>query len=202
MGKTSKDLFQLGQKLRDNGNIDRAISSYQKAREVALQENNKRLASECLHMIGVAFYQDKKYQEAEKYLLDSINEFKTQKNEEFIGIVLRDLASVNPRLDKKSDTRRHYLKSIKLLSKNKGHRGISKAKLGMFYLKLTDFENAEKWIKAGIKDLEDSTEWFFLSSAYLYLAQVYATKSLALLDKHAPKDEFLLRRKELQKILE
>src|SRR5439155_9996908 len=88
----AEEFFEKAQTLRNNGQIGEAIEVYQQARnEVG---DNKWLAAECLHMIGVAYYQDKKFEEAEKFLNQARDEFKKLQDRDSLAAVLRDLGQV------------------------------------------------------------------------------------------------------------
>lgn len=196
-----QEQFLKAQELRDNGKLDEATNQYLLVREEAQRIGNDHLASESLHMIGVAYYQAKDYNKAEDFLQQSKSEFLKQGNDEFVGIALRDLG-MNARKNNQPEEAKKYLKeSIEALHKagNKGHEGISRVKLGVL------LENISL-IDEGIKLLVESKEVFFLSSAYWDKAKILndkelAKKSLEILNSFASENQFLERRKEIANFL-
>src|SRR5258708_21293522 len=184
--------IQKAQKLRDNGQIDGAIELYKKVGD-----------AESLHMIGVCYYQDKKFKKANEYLEKALKKFEEEKNSEFTGFVLRDLGMV-ARGQKDFEKAEKFLsESIERLKEigNKGHEGMSHVKLGRVFADQGKFNLAFDEINKGIELLEQSDEKFFLSSAYLDRAKVDVLMSQSILNSFAREDEFLERRKELEKLL-
>ncbi len=184
--------FQKAQKLRDNGQIDEAIELYQKIGD-----------AESIHMIGVCYYQDRKFKKANEYLEKALKKFEEEKSSEFTGFVLRDLGIV-ARGQKDFEKAEKFLnESIEKLKEigNKGHEGMSHVKLGSVFADQEKFDEAFSEINKGIELLQQSDEKFFLSSAYLDRAKVDAKKSLDVLDSFAKPDEFLERRKCLKNFL-
>ena len=187
------NLFEKAQKLRNNGKIDEAIELYKKVGD-----------TESLHMIGVAYYQIKKFKEANKYLQKSLNEFRQEGNEEFQGFVLRDLGAVARAEKNLTEAERFLKESIDLLQKtgNKGHEGMSRVKLGRVFADQEKFDEAFDEINRGIELLNESTDQFFLSTAYLDRAKVDIQKSFFILNSISSQEEFTERRKEIKRILE
>ncbi len=224
MGRTSSRSkmieldFQEAQKLRNNGKINKAVRLYQKIRNSFLKEN-PHLATECLHMIGVAYYQKKDFNKAEVSLEEALIEFGKDNNLEFAGFVLRDLGT-NARANERYGEAESYLRqSISNLHQvgNKVHEGMSKVKLGRVYADQGKYEEALREIYEGswliVTDKEGKESWFFLSTAFLDRAKVYlqigninqakndAKESLEMLNAYAKPNEFTSRRKEIKKIL-
>lgn len=196
--------FEEAQKLRNNGQIEDALILYSKVREIALEKKNLTLSTECSHMIGVTYYQAENFEEADKHLLDALKEFESRNDLEYAGFVLRDLG-MSARSQKKLNVAKDYFKkSIKNLhsTKNFGHEGMSHVKLGRLLADMGEFDEGYKEINIGIKLLQNSKEKFFLSSAYLDRAKIDAKRSLQILNSFAKKDEFIERRKVLDKIIE
>ncbi|GEM_PF-1477415 len=204
-------LFQEAQKLRDNGQIDEAIDTYQRARTEALQSNDHLTASESLHMIGVAQYQKKDYEAANKSLFTAQKEFEDQDNEEFTAFVLRDRGLVALKQRNFHGAEMLLKESISILTEvgNAGHLGISYVKLGNVYAERGILNAALSKILQGIEELSKSSDTFFLSSAYFDLAKLCkqkgdtkealkaAQKSVAILNTIGEKHMFLERKKAL-----
>ncbi len=211
-----QEQFKKAQQLRDNGNIDEAIKLYDEVRHSALDQGDTRLAAECLHMIGVSHYQNDHYKNAEKFLKDAEREFIQQKNDEGVGFVLRDRGLV-ARGEKRFDEAESLLKeSIEKLrvAGNKGHEAISLVKLGTVYREQGKNTEAIDTIREGIRILEETTDTFFLSTAYFDLAKVYASidkkklavnnanKSLEVLNSFSDESKFQQRRKDIMEFLQ
>lgn len=196
------DKFEEAQKLRNNGQIDKAIGLYSEVRDSMLK-TDRQLASECLHMIGVSYFQAEKFGEAKKHLNASLKEFEEQSDFLFAGIVLRDLGMVARGEKRFHDAKEFLNRSIEKLhdAGNEGHEGMTRVKLGRVMADEGNFDGAYEEINRGIILLENGSETFFLSSAYLDRAKVDVLKSLHVLNSFAKKDEFKQRRKEIQKIL-
>lgn len=222
MGKTFKKLqlkkdfvkFEKAQKLRNNGEIKEANRIYSRLRKENM-ESDPDFATECLHLIGVGYYQERKYQKAEKVFREAQEEFEMDDNDESVGFVLRN-RGMNARSNKDLKLAREFLQeSIKRLVKagNKGHEGISRVKLGRVFADEGDFKNALKEINKGMKLLADGKEKFFWSSSYLDRAKVHlqmgekkkarndAQESLRILNSLYKESEFLMRRKDIDEVL-
>ena len=196
--------FETVQKLRNNGQTEKAVAIY------------KNIRAECLHMIGVAYYQTKEFGKAETYLKNCLKEFREQKNNESVGFVFRDLGMVYLEKGDLKKSQDYLVKSVNILKKsgNVGHEGISRVKLGRLFAKQKKFNKATQLTKEGILLLTKSKENFFLSTAYFdyaklllikgqtELARNEILKSLKILDQFWRKDEFLERRKEMKKLLD
>ncbi|HSX48877.1 MAG TPA: tetratricopeptide repeat protein [Candidatus Saccharimonadales bacterium] len=195
-----QELFEKAQKLRNNGQIKEAISLYKEVRSSVLK-TDRHLASECLHMIGVSYYQSENFDEAGKNLTSSLKEFEEQSDPQFSGFVLRDLGMVARGENKFHEAKEFLNRSIEKLQGNNGHEGMTRVKLGRVLAEEGNFDGAYEEINRGIILLENSSETFFLSSAYLDRAKVDTLKSLHVLDSFSKKDEFKERRKEIKKIL-
>ncbi|SRR5258708_2818522 len=199
--------FERAQKLRNNGKIKEAINLYQKIREINL-EKDPDFATECLHLIGISYFQERNYKKAEIIFKKTQEEFeklasKSSVAKESVGFVLRN-RGMNARSSGDLKLAHKFLKaSVDHLAKtdNIGHTGISRVKLGRVYGDLGSFNKAYEEINKGIKLLEKSNEKFFLSSSYLDRAKVDVQKSLHILNSFAKKDEFLSRRKDIDNIL-
>lgn len=183
--------------LRNNGKINEAVKLYMEARVESQEIDNKWLASECLHMIGVSFYQDKKFKEAEEFLNQSKEEFDKLGDNDLVAAVLRDLSQIAKSQKDFDEATELIQQSIDLLknSQKQGHLGISQVKLGMILADQENLEEAQTKIKIGIDNISKSPERFFEASAYFNLAEVQrkagkedeakksAEKSLQILDK-------------------
>lgn len=207
--------FSEAQKLRDNGQIDAAIILYKQIREEPLNKDTL-LAAECLHMIGVAYYQDREYANAKECLTQSLHEFETLKRPDYQGFVHRDLGMVERGLGNYSEALRLTNQSIDELARsgNLGHQGISLVKLGNIYLDLKDTGKALDSMKAGIKLLLKSDEKFFLSTAYLDYAKIFVTigdfssartmaeNAFDVLNSFSNETEFTNRRHDIKELLD
>ncbi len=207
--------FEKAQVARNNGQINEAISGYEKVRKEAQAQNDHNLAAECLHMIGVAYKQEKQYPQAEKALQDALMEFEKLDQPVLIGAVLRDLGDVALYQENYPKAQNLLEQSITTLAKtdNLGHLGISKVKLGVVKARQGDVEVGEAIIKEGIADISQSPDQFFESTGYFNLAEVQkqagklteARGSLAkaqeILDSLGSLDEFQERRKQISNLL-
>lgn len=207
--------FEEAQLLRNNGEIELALKKYLAVRQKASEEGNQEMASECLHMIGVAHYQEGKYPDAIKNLTAALSEFQEQGEENLSGAVFRDLGLVALRMQDLSLAEQYMKQSIEVFQKagNIGHEGISRVKLGNIYADRKIFNAALSAISEGISLLEQTTEYFFLSSAYFDLAKVYkedgkisdakdaAQKSQSVLNTFAQEHQFIERRRALSSFL-
>ncbi len=198
--KASK--FEKAQELRNNGEIVDALILYSEARDEFLKEKDLKGGAECLHMIGVAYYQESKFEEAEKYLQLALGEFIESNDIESQGFVFRDLGMVARGQKDIAKAKEYYLESIKLLHKvgNIGHEGMSHVKLGKLIALEGKLDEAFTEINKGIKMLEKSKEKFFLAGAYVDRAQVDAQKALSILNSFSTKDEFKKMREKIDKI--
>lgn len=200
--KINKD-FEKAQKLRNNGQIEDALILYSEVRQDALDKKNRQLASECLHMIGVAYYQIEKFEDADTRLVQALNEFEEADNLEYAGFVLRDLGMSARGQKKLPEAKRYLEESIAKLKKaqNKAHEGMSHVKLGRIIAEMGDFDKGYQEVNLGLNLLKNTKDKFFLSSAYLDRAKLDAHMSLKILDSFAAKDEFLERRKCIKNFL-
>ena len=208
------DKFIEAQKLRDNGQIEEAVALYWQVRDEA-KDQDKHFAAESLHMIGMAYYQAKRYPEAKDALVEAKVEFGQTGNEEFVGFVLRDLGVNSRKWGRLEEATQFLRESVETLQKvgNKGHEGISRVKLGRVFADKGNFERAFRIIEEGITLLGKSDEKFFYSSAYLDKAKILiqkgdkeqameaVRKSLEILDSFSGEGEFLERRKDIGLLL-
>jgi outer membrane protein assembly factor BamD (BamD/ComL family) len=206
-----QQLYQQAQKDLDNGHIQRAIPAYETVRQAALAEHNSWLAAECCHMIGVAYYQDRLYTEAEAALQDAEDEFKDLDETAFIGIVLRDRGLVAFKEEQYDQAKDLMQQSIDLLctTDEADHLGFSKVKLGVVNSAQDQPEIAEQLVFAGIEDIQTSDNFFFLASANYDLAKVQrqlnqkvlalksAQQAKNLIETHFPDDEYLSLRHQI-----
>lgn len=81
--------FDKAQSLRNNGKIDEAISLYQQVRD-EVKSSDQNLASECLHMIGVAYYQAGKFEE----IILSTKDKRVGDKRELLGLSLNQLKQI------------------------------------------------------------------------------------------------------------
>lgn len=211
-----QELFQKAQDLRNNGKIEEAVKIYQQIVGLSIQKDDALMIGKATHMIGVALFQDKRYQEALDYLMDALDQFKRLNNQEMWGAVLRDLGMVNEKLGEIDVAKDYFNNSIYYLKEagSLGHAGISQVKLGKLYSKMDQKEKAESLIKEGIENIEKSSGRFFESTAYFDLAKLQvemdkkaeaktsAEKALEILNKMSNREQFLARRKEIEKFLE
>jgi tetratricopeptide (TPR) repeat protein len=169
-------LFDEAQILRDNGRIDEAVKLYKEVRHHAQKKYDLWLASECLHMIGVAYAQAEKTEEADKFLEEAQKEFEARKDVESAGMVYRDRGLVAKKCQDYPLAESMMKKSLEnLLSvryPNMGHVGISRVKLGLIKAAQGDLRLGIDIIKKAIGDLENSRDTFFLSTAHFDLAQL------------------------------
>ncbi len=210
-----QEKFEKAQDLRNNNKLKKAIKLYHEVRKEALAGENTQLAAECLHMIGVAQYQNKQYKDAEEFYRKAQKEFEDEGLDEWVGFVLRD-RGITARAQKKLDEAEKYLEeSIKKLRSvgNKPHEGMSTVRLGVVYNDKGDFENAVATIGRGIALISETEDQFFLSSGYFDLAKVLAHKgnfleaieaanlSLETLNSFSDENQFQVRRKDLAEFL-
>ncbi len=210
-----QEIYLQAQRNRDNGCLHEAVEAYQKIRNLALGSSEAWLAAECVHMIGVAFYQDDQYEEAEAALQTAEDEFRTLEDMESVGMVLRDRGLIAYALEEFEQAKDLLKQSIDLLSSSDlpDHLGISRVKLGLVEAAVHNPDKGEMLISQGISEIEESENFFFLSTAYFNLAQVQnqlgqtekatasALKARDLLDTHSPQDEFRIRRREIDTFL-
>lgn len=211
----AQGLFNKAQKERGEEHLEEAIKSYTQARDKAKEEDNKWLAAECQHMIGVIKYQQEKYVEAEGNLQIAKKEFEELGDQDLLGAVWRDLGLVAFEQKDYPKARERVEQSIGVLKGgNKlGHLGISQVKLGLVLAAQEQYLKAEEMIREGIVSIEKSEDRFFASIAYHNLAQVQkeqgkkeeavasAQKSLQILDEVAGPDEHQSRRQKLENFL-
>lgn len=207
--------FEEAQRLRNNGQTDEARALYSKVRD-EVKGSDPLLAAECMHMIGVSYYQDQSHDKAMESLEGALNEFKALGNKEYQGFVLRDIG-LNQFAQKDLIAAQSSLEeSVELLTEvgNMGHAGMSMVKLGKLFASTGDFPKALTTIDAGIALLLDANEPFFLSTAWLdrakvqkesgdiHSAQFSAKTSLTILNTFSSDAEYTERRKELKEFLE
>lgn len=167
-----QELFEKAQVKRNNGQIEEAVEFYKKAREEALKGGDLKLAAECLHMIGVAYYQAEQYIKANKFLNQAKEEFEKLNDQILIGATLRDLGLVARRDKDLAKAKKLLEVSITHLKNNPGHLGISQVKLGMVLSEAGDLTGAEEKVKEGIKNIQNSPERFFEAIAWMNLGEV------------------------------
>lgn len=167
-----KQFFEQAQIKRNNGEIEEAVRLYQNTRDQALISGDSWLASEALHMIGVALYQEEKYKEAKDYLDKAKSEFQKLNDQNLIGAVLRDLGMVLRKEGDFSKAKELLEESIACLKDNFGQLGISQVKLGMVYFEMGNLTQAETLIKQGLGNIQKSPERFFESIAWKNLGEV------------------------------
>ncbi len=169
-----QEQFEKAQVTRNNGQIDEAVAMYQEVIDQVDGDNDRFWANESLHMIGVAYYQDEKYDLAKEYLEKALGEFRKLDNTDMEAAVLRDLGMI-ARSQKNFESAEHFLEdSVSLLSGSEqlGHLGISKVKLGMVHADQGELEEAEGLIEEGLKDIEGSTDRFFEVIGNVNLAEI------------------------------
>lgn len=165
-------LFDEAQTKRNNGQIEDAVSDYQQTRTEALKTGEEWLATESLHMIGVAYYQAEQYSKAEKFLIQAKEEFAKLNDKDLVGAVLRDLGLVARKEKDLSKAKKLLEESIAYLKGNLGHLGMSQVKLGMVLSEEGNFSEAEEKVKEGIKNIQNSPERFFEALAWMNLGEV------------------------------
>ncbi|MBI4036503.1 tetratricopeptide repeat protein [Candidatus Daviesbacteria bacterium] len=205
----AKELFDQAQVKRNNNQTDEAVSDYLKVREQVLAEGNKWLGAECLHMIGVAYYQVERWEESDKFLKEAEEEFRKLDDQMLLGATLRDRSSL-ARGQKRFDEAMDLIdQSINYIA---GHLGISQVKKGMVLSDQGELAGAEKLILQGIANMEGSPDKFFLSTGYFNLAEVQykmgrqeeagisLEKAREILHEIAKPDEHLPRRKQMDEL--
>ncbi|MEK7572130.1 MAG: hypothetical protein AAB553_07720 [Patescibacteria group bacterium] len=169
--------FRKAQRDRDNNNTLRSRIRYRLVRRNALKENNKSVAAECLHMIGVSFYQKGNYIKAESAYAKAQEEFEELGAQDFVGFVLRDRGMNELKQGHFSVAEERIQESMTALrDRNQGHYGMSMVILGRIRAAAENpnqnLEEAESHIQEGIGILKETPETFFLSTAYFDLAKV------------------------------
>lgn len=207
-------LFEEAQIKRNNGQIEEAVVEYQKIRKQALQINNQQLAADCLHMIGVAYKQVFDHQLAQDYLAQAKIEFEKIGNQVGVGAVLRD-QGVDALNDHNLSLAEQLMsQSIENLinTDQKGHLGISQAKLGLIWAARGKFDEAESKIKEGIGNIEQSSDRFFELTAWKNLAEIQIRagekekarqslqKAIEILNLISNSKQFLARRREFAEL--
>ncbi|MFH0937335.1 MAG: tetratricopeptide repeat protein [Candidatus Daviesbacteria bacterium] len=208
-------LFEEAQGKRNNNQIPEAIEDYQKVRDEAQNLGNRELSAESLHMIGVAYYQDKKYPQAEEMLDKAQKEFEEMGNNLLVGAIQRDrglIAFEEKSLEKAQDFLRESIQTLEKIG-NLGHLGVSQVKLGVVEAARGDTLEGETTIMRGIDNISQSPDKFFLATGYFDLAKVQKQtgkidearksweKSLEILNQISGQNEFKSRREEITKFI-
>ncbi len=201
---------------RDNDNVQEAIIEYAQIREKALSEGLKELAIDCLHMTGISYSHIEDYKQAEEFFQKAQSEFKQVGNKMKVGAVLRDrgsIAAASGNLNQAEELMQQSIHILKL-TEFPGHLGISKVKMGMINLKRGKADEAEQEILEGIKDIEQSKDKWFESTAYFNLAEVQKelgkksevkqslNKALEILNQIARPNEHSRRRQKITQLLQ
>lgn len=212
---TSKELFEAAQVERDNGQIDQAILHYQQLRDQSLDSGDRFMAAEVLHMIGVAYYQDNRYQEAETALIQAKDEFEVLKNLVLVGAVNRDLGLVYFKRNNYQKAQQYLDESISILQAtgSLAHLGISKVKLGLVLSAQGNLDEAESLARLGLDDLKRDENRLFEALGYYDLAKILEAaqkpqqaiislkQAQAVLDKF-PQDQFMEKRHQIQQLID
>jgi tetratricopeptide (TPR) repeat protein len=210
-----EELFEKAQIARNNGQTEEAVVAYLEAREKALNDQKGKklkLATECLHMVGVTYLDSRDYDQAEEFLNKALEESRDNlKDNLLIGATLRDLGLL-ARVQQHLSKAKFYLRqSLDYLGEFKGHLGISQVKLGSVAAEEGNLEEAERMMEEGLENIKDSSDRYFEATGYLDLGKVYQKegkkveakaafeKSLEILNRISTVEEFQEMRTELLK---
>lgn len=204
-------LFEQAEKERNEEKLDQAVADYLQARE-GLKVEDSLKAAEALHMVGVIYYQQQKYDLSKQVLNSAKEDFEKIGEMDLIGATLRDLGICAAGQKDYQKAKSYFEQSIKALenSSKTGHLGISQVKLGNIFLNLKQADKAKELILKGISNIEKSDDKFFLSTAYYDLAKLEkslgevqkaklaAEKSLQILMQISAPDEHQKRKEEVK----
>lgn len=204
--------FQIAQSKRNNSQFDQAIADYQQIRLSAMACGNGQLAGECLHMIGVAYYQQNEFVMAQDYYQQALEIFLRTSNKDFIAIVQRDLGLLAYKQQDLAQAKELLLRSVSSLKNSQlvSQYAMSQAKLGFVRASQGEVKEGVSLMQASIGLLESHDNNFFLASVFFDLARVYraagmmndakeaSDRSLQILNSFSKEDEFIERRKKLE----
>ncbi len=209
-------LYEEAQQERTNGDVKLCLVDYAGVRTRSQKEGNLQRAALCLHMMGVAYYQDEHFDEAEKAYAQAALEFERLGDTFDVGALLRDQGTLATKQNRFDDAIALFEKSIDTLKTagNLGHQGISEVKLGLALSEKNEMEKAEQTAREGIAHLEQSSEWYFLSNGHRDLGRILLKenkkeeakaefeKALAILREHSQEGEFIKDKEKLQELLQ
>lgn len=201
--------------LRNNGELDQAILTYQNLRDNELKNNRLTEAAEMLHMIGVCQNMAKNYDQALVSLNQTVLEFKLQGNKLLEGATWRDIGSVYREMADYQKSKESLDRSIKVLSEtnNSDHLGMSKIYLAKTYIKEGNFKDAKDLINQGLIDIRKTKSPFFELTGLINLAKLELEKgnkkeaekvglqAKSLFKKEFDPGEYRLRFEEIEEIL-
>lgn len=140
-----RELKALADEFRCAGRGDRAIARYLEAQKLYLEGEEPSEASECLHMLGITYIFEDRYQEGVNTLKQALAERESQRRTVDAARVLRDMAIAEI-------LERHYLGALELLIRSReaflvtdnfAERGITEAKLGRLYSLTGEFSSVD-----------------------------------------------------------
>ncbi len=203
--------FQLAQQKRENGQFDNAIADYQQIRLAAISGGDVQLAAECLHMIGVSYYQQNELTMAQDYCQQALEIFQRINDKDFSAITYRDLGLIYYKVQDFAQAKELLLKSVSGLKDSKltSQYAMSQAKLGFVRAIQGEVKEGVILMQEAIVLLESTNDKFFLSIVFFDLARIYQSaemiedakqgmeRSLQILNSISSDGQYLQRRKEL-----
>lgn len=131
-----------------------------------------------LKNIGIVYNKTKKYDESEAYFSEALNLARQLNDHELVANVLNDQATLYLNLGKRDLAFKQYKEAMEIRKKYNNEWGLtlSYLSIGQFYLASKDYKSAEPYLKDAIALGEKVQFWQNVSTASLYLFQLYKEK--------------------------
>ncbi|OGY23490.1 MAG: hypothetical protein A2172_04750 [Candidatus Woykebacteria bacterium RBG_13_40_15] len=173
-----KELEKQADSLRNNGRGLAAIEKYTQAATLYEQQENKKEAAECWHMVGVSYKVENDINHAIETLEKAAKLHNTAGNQVGVGRVHRDIG-IAYAYHKEHDKAIDWLEKSEKVLRDSGdyaELGITEAKIGKHYLEINDYNKAEQWLQKGLSTIRKEGHWFYEMTTLLHFGTFYLAR--------------------------
>ena len=169
-----------------NGDLGNALKSYLKSNELvdnyikkySKDDFAKRQLSKSLNNIGLVYLKQQKFEEAENYLLQSLEIDLKLGNLASLSNCYNNLGAVNENLNNYEKAIEYYTKAynIKLKEKNKSELSSTLINIGVIRMNEQSFYEADTCFNSAVKYSKKAENYRDLCIAYINLGDLYYTQ--------------------------
>lgn len=171
-GLTDLELEQQATTLRNNGQVDAAVTIYEELIKRFEKSRKKERAAAMQHMIGVTYKVGNHTGKSLDALSDALKRYEELNDAVGVGRALRDKGVTYQYARRYSEAKEFLEKSITILqaANNVAELGMSEVKFGNLLREAGVPDKAEIWIGRGLETLKLTDHWFYVSTALLHSA--------------------------------
>ncbi len=167
-GYSGRVLSNIGVIYEKSGLIEKALTNYQKAKEIALETDNQNAYYSALSSEAVCLSKSGNYIEADQKLNEALRFYIEEANTDMIAGVYQNLG-FNARLNKNTKKGKHYYELAYTTYKNNNNEsglGIISCNLGQVYMDIGQLDSAEAYLAKGLELAKKNHSYYQLSDAY------------------------------------